>query len=219
MFYNYFLDEVINKDLDCDPIFKDAQFRRFVIKTKGKNIETIKFLREPLTLSMKKPQQCLYNDKDYYLAIDSYTKTYYVCYRNLMMIDMDFGKDGNFKDKKSYLQFLEEYCNTNKNILLDVYQTRNGVHCFVLDKEHSLNSDESLNLMIGLKCDFYYIIYASIRGWSVRVNRKYGDKKGELYKHLGRIGYGKANPYLEKLVKLHLGFANLFKEGDISKMA
>ena len=218
MFFNNFIETVINKDLNCDPLFKEFQFRRFVIKTRGKCLPTIKFLRDPLTICMRRPQQCLYNDNDYYLALDSYSKTYYICYRTLLMIDMDLGKDGGFTEVRDYQKFLQEYCDKNKDILLDLYKTRNGVHCFVLDKEHNFKSDASLQLMLDLKCDFYYIVYSSIRGWSVRVNRKYMDIHDNLYEPLGRIGHGKPIAYLEKLVNLHLGFSGIFKDMEVSLM-
>lgn len=179
MFFDYFINTVLNKQLKCDPIFKDGYFRRFVINTRGKNVKTINFLKQPLSVSMKRPQRCLHNDNDYYLALDTYSKTYYVCYRQLLMIDMDFGKDGEFKSREDYLVFLENYCQSHPELLLEVYKTRNGIHCFVLNKKHDFTKDSSLQLMLDLKCDFYYIVYSSIRGWSVRVNRKYHDRSSD----------------------------------------
>ncbi len=218
MFFTTFRDNILNKDLTCDPIFRDPQFRRFVINSRGKNLETVKFLSDPLKLSMKKPQRCLHDDTDYYLGLDTYSKTYYICYRNLLMIDIDLGKDDQFLDREAYLTFLKAYSQQHPELLFDVYQSRNGLHLFALHKKYDYSSDEALGLMIDLHCDFYYIVYTHIRGWSVRLNRKFKDSTGGLYHFVTRVGSGVADNYLEKLVTLHLNFSELFADREVSLM-
>ena len=218
MFFETFINTILNRKIESDIIFRDFRFRKFVIETKGKNLDTIKFLSEPLSLSMKRPQRCLHNDPDYYLGLDTYSKTYYICYKTLLMIDIDLGKDGLYERLEDYLEFLEDYCSKDKDLLLELYKTRNGVHCFVINQHHDYKNDRSIQLMLDLKCDFYYVVYSYIRAWSVRLNRKFHDRDDKLYTYLKRIGTGTAVPYLEKLVKLHMGFSDLFKDREISLM-
>ena len=76
MFFDEFVEKVINQEYEYDPIFRDYEFRQFVIKTKGKNLDTIRFLQHPLSHTMKKPQRCLYSDNDFYMALDCYSNTF-----------------------------------------------------------------------------------------------------------------------------------------------
>ncbi len=218
MFFDQYVKEVLNPELNCDGIFRDQEFRRYVIKTKGKCLETVKFFQEPLKITLKKPQRCLYSDTDYYLGLDSYTKTYYLCYRHLLMIDLDLDKNPEFSSRQDYINFLKEYCHHHPELLFRVFETRKGLHCFAINQKYNYTSDKALQLMLDLKCDFYYVIFSSIRGWSVRLNRKNEDKVDKLYDSLGDIGTGQSILELEQLVDLHLNFSELFINREVSQM-
>ena len=73
--------------------------------------------------------------------------------------------------------------------------------------------------MLDANCDFYYIVYASIRGWSVRLNKKEKEKINKpLYKNIKRIGYGKINPDLLNLVNLHIKLMTIFQNEKCCKI-
>ena len=218
MFFDEFVEKVINQEYEYDPIFRDYVFRQFVIKTKGKNLDTIRFLQHPLSHTMKKPQRCLYSDNDFYMALDCYSKTYYLCYRSLLMIDIDIGKSGDFESTEEYLVFLEHYCEQHPELLFYVYKSRNGLHCFAVHDTYDFKQESSLQLMLDLHCDFYYVAYTSIRGWSVRLNRKFRDCDQELYTFLQKVGTGNENDYLVKLVNLHIEFSKLCADQETSLM-
>ena len=217
LFFDCFLKDIMNKDYNYDPIFKNYKFRNFVIDTRGKTIPTIRFLQLPLAHSVKKPQRCLYNDTDYYLALDTYSKTYYICFKQLLMIDIDIGKKNHFTSREEYLDFIRSWCEKHPEFLFKVYKTRNGLHLFAVHETFDYQDDETLQLMIDLHCDFYYIIYSSLRGWSVRLNKKMGEQE-EMYEFIENIGKGREDIQLGKLVELHKLFSNLFADRDICLM-
>ena len=94
---------------------------------------------------------------------------------------------------------------------------RNGLHLFAVHETFDYQDDETLQLMIDLHCDFYYIIYSSLRGWSVRLNKKMGEQE-EMYEFIENIGKGREDIQLGKLVELHKLFSNLFADRDICLM-
>jgi hypothetical protein len=216
-FFDTFTKEVLQADFTLDNRIKNSGFRKFIIKTHGKTVSTINILRDSLAITIKKPQRCLYADQDWYLAIDTYTSTFYVCYRDLMMIDIDYGKGNQYTTYKEVINMLQLYCDKNPTVLMDIYQSGKGVHVFMLHQKYDYHLDRSLELMLELECDFYYVIYSSLRGWSVRVNSKIGESK-PIYKSLGRIGTGSPINRLECLVKVHINFLTTFADVTESKM-
>ena len=216
-FYQTFVREILQGDFQADPRVENPEFRKFIIQERGESLESIGLFRDSLATTLQKPQRCLYSDSDWYLAIDTYTSTFYVAYRNLMMVDIDYGKGNHYSDVEQVLEFLRKYCLDHQGRLLDVYASSKGVHVFILDQPLDYHRPESWQLMLDLGCDFYYVIYASLRGWSVRVNAKVGESR-PIYRPLGRIGEGVALPQLECLVALHLNFCQTFSDVHASKM-
>ena len=216
LFFDDYLNNINNKHFECDDRIKNSKFRNYLIKTKGKTLETINLLYNSLASTVKKPQKCLYSDIDYYFALDIVTNTYYLCYKKLMMIDIDIGKFGCPNNKEEYIDFLQNY-SKNKDILFEIYNTRNGLHIFILNNEYDYKNEKTIQLMLDLKADFYYIIYSNIRGWCVRLNRK-KNELDNIYSFHSRIGNGKPIIRLENLVKLHIEFMKICKNEDYCLM-
>lgn len=217
MFFDEFIDNVYNNKFICDPRLKDRSFRSYIINTHGENRKTVKMFKDSLATTLKKPQRCLYTDIDYYFAIDLITHTHYICYKHLMIIDIDIGKNEKTQNIDDYLNFLDDYIKQNNDFIADIYKSRKGLHIFILHQEYDFNQDNSIELMLKLGADFYYIIYSNIRGWSVRLNPKREDSI-PIYTFFKRIGNGKPIDRLEKLVKLHIEFTELCQEVGICKM-
>ena len=216
-FFATFTKEIQQAEFEEDFRIRNPKFRKFIINKQGTSLVTLKMFRDSLATTVQKPQRCLYDDRDWYLAIDTYTSTFYVCYRNLMMIDIDYGKGNEYTDSGEIVTRLTAYCEKNPEVLMDIYQSRKGVHVFMIHQTYDYHDDSSLELMLELGCDFYYVIYASLRGWSVRVNAKLGEQI-PIYTHLTRIGTGKPTHELECLVQLHVNFLPVFSNVMESKM-
>jgi len=227
-FYSTF-NSLINSDDKSIVELKLASFRKLILDEYGKTIEAVKTLEPGLRQTMKKPQRLLFDDDDYYVAIDMFTNTYYICYRELLMVDIDFYKEKSQQaakpesERKEQLEMIlkrfQEYCTRDPTLLFRLYSSRNGVHGFLISRRCSYKSDESMQLMIDLKCDFYYVIYSYIRGWSVRLNKKESDLDPVLYKHICDVGTGVPDIHLLKLVDLHLRLVTVFKDVDNNSMA
>jgi hypothetical protein len=226
LFFTTYQNDILQGTFNPDPAFKDPKFRKFVITQKGKTVETVKLFRDSMASTLKKPQQCLYSDTDFYIAVDTYTDTHYICYRNLLMVDIDIPKESDLdgmavKDVESLKIMLSDYNNRNPDSLIDVYQTRSGFHLFLLHRTFDYQTDEAVSTMLELHSDFYYTIYSHLRGWSVRLNRKIQDvdrRDQYIYKKVGRFGSGVANPHLEKLVNLHLNLLESFQDSPDCRM-
>jgi hypothetical protein len=181
------------------------------------NTEFLRFLYISLTNFLLKPQRLLIDDDQYYVALDTYTKTYYICYKKLLMCDIDSYKDnlGNTVESSKITDLVNSYAIEN-NLTFQVYKSRNGFHLFLTSKRMSFKSEESNKIMTDLKCDFYYILYSKIRGWSVRLNRKEKETSENLYEYLGTYGNVKEDDNLVKLVTLHILLSETFKKLDPS---
>lgn len=221
LFYQSFLD-LYKSNPEYDSRLKDRNFRIFLMNKCKRDFTLIKFISNYVHNLILKSQKLIHNDIDYYIAIDMITNTYYICYKHLLMIDIDFYKNDKCYDQQSIINLIQEYCNTysanNKNdgLIFRLYQSRNGIHAFLLNKRMNYMDDNSIKLMLDLQCDFYYCIYAHLRGWCVRLNKK--DKDNDiLYTYIFDIRSESDNcenltidPHLEKLTNLHINLSNIF---------
>ena len=146
-----------------------------------------------------------------------------------MMIDIDFYKDSekiiitdeNYKEKISKKQAeiidkIEDYALLN-DLRFRIYRTRNGIHAFLINRYANYTNYHDLKIMLDLGCDFFYIAYSRIRGWSVRLNRK---EKEEKIKYNLICDVGDVEP-IENLVKLtdfHIDLISVFENSGPSKM-
>lgn len=191
-------------------------FRQMLLAEHGKTIEMIKAMAPSLAGAIRKPQRLLHDDEDYYVAIDSMTDTYYVCYRQLLMIDIDFYKD--LSTAGEMVTHFEKYCARHPGLRFKLYKSRNGIHAFLVSHRSDYKADGILALQLELQSDFYYVVYSYLRGWSVRLNKKTTDIKDQLYEHICDVGDGVADEHLVKLVNLHLELVEVFKAAPINTM-
>ena len=163
-------------------------FTKFIIDNEDPVI-SVKILSYVMSHSLLKPQRLLLDDDDYYVAIDMYTNTYYICYRDLMMIDIDRYKSKD--DTTDTLNDIKVKLSNYPELFFRIYSSRNGYHIFVINKSMNYKSDESIKLMYDLGCDYYYIVYSYLRGWSVRLNKKKGEENiDKLYSWVGDVVKG-----------------------------
>ena len=216
-------------DFDFERKLLNFDFRKFVLNKLGYNIETIKMIIPAIQGNMLRPQRLFIDKEDFYVACDMITNTYYICYKNLMMIDIDF-----YKNKDQDKEYIIEQFEKDNNNCWKLYLTRNGIHAFLVSKKINYHSDESLQLMLNFKrqkyttdekniddtlCDFYYILYSYIRGFCVRLNKKKDEEKMEylFIQYTGNKDLIDIN--LDKLVNLHIDYIHLFTNHGISLMA
>lgn len=235
-------------DIDSETLnlLKDRGFTKYIINNEDPVI-SVKILSRIMSHSILKPQRLLVDNDDYYVAIDLFTNTYYICYRDLMMIDIDRYKHID-KDNQD-IDILDEIKNKLKKyteFFFRIYASRNGYHIFLINKSMDYKSDQSIQLMSDLGCDFYYIVYSYLRGWSVRLNKKKGEESTDiLYTWIGDVIKGNffssdlpfqncesdtlllmlqslnnitLDDRLETLTDLHIQLTNIFKDEHICSM-
>ncbi len=188
-------------------MLSDNNFRNFLLE-KEKNVELVQLLADVLISKVIKPQRLILDAEDYYIAIDMLTNTYYICYQHLLMIDIDFYK---YKiEEKEVLNKIELYAN-EKGLCFQIYKSQNGMHAFLVNKYCNYQDKEVIQIMLDLGCDFYYIVYSYLRGWSVRLNQKKKDTSTQLYQYIKKVGSAKEDDYLMKLTSLHNNLVKVFE--------
>ncbi len=157
--------------------------------------------------NMIRPQRLIFDSDIFYVACDMITNTYYICYKYLLMIDIDFYKN----EKNNYDIF--DGCNKS---CWKLYKSRNGIHAFLVSKKIEYNTDKAITKLLKYGSDFYYTIYCYLRGFCVRLNRKKNEDEitYTFIKYAGNTDL--INDKLNKLVNIHIEFIDLFKNDGYS---
>lgn len=160
--------------------------------------------------ALRKPQQLICNNPDYYVAFDQKTRTFYICFKYLMMIDIDI-------QKLTVDTFdIIEHCETNFDKLqtaIQIYKSFHGYHLFIIDKNRLHSDLDSLKYMIDKGCDYNYGIFAYMRGYSVRLNKKHSDiNNSDIYQYIGFYGnQSKIDQQLNHYVMIHYELMHKFQ--------
>jgi hypothetical protein len=204
-FYSSFITKI--QSINSPKYLKNEMFIEHVLKNNEVNSDLIIALSEGFIDYLKKPQRFLYehieNDTIYYIAIDMNTNTHYICYNNILMIDID-------NKNKS----VDEIMGSNKDAYV-VYETTNGYHIFVLNKRFNHNTKETVEYMLKFNCDYKYIICSYIRGFCVRLNKKTSEEVKPLYKLIGYFNSELIDKNILNSVNDHIDLSNIF--GNIVK--
>lgn len=183
-----------------------------------KNIDTLKLFKEPFTKLIVKDQFVMKSQDDYYIAKDILTNTHYICFKNLMMIDIDLQKiNGNVTVTDD---FIVNHFRQLNEFTFDIYKTSNGYHVFCVSSEFDYTNLDTIKFMLDNYGDFYYCLYAHIRGWCVRLNRKMDEfiqGNNQIYKFLGRVGNNPVNQRILELVNLHYTLSEKYSNNSPCK--
>ena len=175
--------------------------------------DQISYFAKHLGNYIVKPQTIVKDHKDYYVAKDDLTNTWYMCLRQVMMIDIDLKFYDNSECALKELR--------DSDLLFELYKSHSGYHAFCVSQTFNYDDNNTHKIMFDLGCDYFYIVWASIRGWSVRLNFKKKELLERLkdsslteplYTYLGLIGNLNApiNMKLKKLIKKHLNYSNRY---------
>lgn len=159
----------------------------------------IKLIAPMFLQKIKRPQIIREESNDYYIAYDEKDAREYICYKNLLCVDID--KAINFD--------IDNF--RNSKYLWRLIKTNRGYHCFLVSEHIEYRSDKMLDIMLEYKSDYYYTIFSYLRGFCVRLNKKeHEEYKVTIYKDCGYFGNGTLDSKLDKLVNLHLHKAQNF---------
>ncbi len=167
-----------------------------------KTVATIEKLACILIKGVQREQELIETHTDYYVARDTTTNVVYVCFKDLLVIDIDVKKleDGLSVDDTSIMNLfnLQDYT-------FKIYKSNNGYHVFCISQPFEYRNSSTMSFMLKYYCDFYYAIYCYIRGFSVRLNKKFIETQSpSVYTLLGTIGNKEMiDSRLLALVNLH----------------
>jgi hypothetical protein len=205
MFHRTFLSLVSGEDpleVEIGPEVKNVNFDML-----PRNVDTIHRLAPIFLKSMKREQELLKTHSDYYVARDLSTNVIYVCFRDLLMVDIDRQKvSGEIMTDQTILERFDvlDKC-------FHVFKTRNGYHIFCISQAWVYRDNTTMQFMMDNFCDFYYCVFSYIRGFSVRLNRKFSENL-PLYTDLGLTGNTSlVEPRLESLVSKHIKLVDKYK--------
>jgi len=119
------------------------------------------------------------------------------------MIDIDFHK---IEKTEINDEFIIDYFNKKKESYR-IYKSINGYHIFCTSKKFKYRSKESLDFMINNMCDIHYCMYSYLRGYCVRLNRKFNEESKntesyKIYKLLSIINKQNELPEQKKKIEL-----------------
>jgi hypothetical protein len=183
-------ESLFNNKKYIEDLFKNCEINYTLIKTLAK--EYINYI--------KKPQRYLEGTSDYYIAVDMNTNMHYICYRDILMLDIDN------KDQVIDYSFLKEKMMSRSNSYA-VYKSSRGYHIFVLDRRYQKDHEDTINYMIDFGCDTNYIICSYLRNFSIRLNKKTQDD--EKYQLIEVIDKGNIDPVIIRLVHEHIIYSDL----------
>lgn len=201
MFNLSFLDILNDKD-ELELYYDKNVDTNLIIR----DLKGVQLLGPSFLQYIKNPQELLETTDSYYVAKDILTDYMYICFKNLMMIDIDV---------ENYYTLSEKYIKNHfskKNECYRIFKSRNGYHVFCVSKEYRYRDLNSIRIMLENFSDYHYSVFCFIRGWSVRLNKK-EDEKGVVYKDLGL--YGDKNKVIKSLLKLtdyHIELVNKYSD-------
>jgi hypothetical protein len=129
-----------------------------------------------------RPQILSKNTEDYYIAFDTLMRRDYICFKEMLMLDIDCHDSYIFTDL-----FVTRYFDSFGDMCFAIHKSTNGYHVFVVSRKFRYDSKESIKFMLQNFCDFLYCCHSYTRGYSVRLSLKKNEKK-PIYMDLGIHG-------------------------------
>jgi hypothetical protein len=165
-------------------------FSKLSLHDLPKTADSVVSLAPILINTMQKPQKLIETNKNYYIANDITTNTIYMCFKNILMIDIDTNKNNQNIDLDE-ITVINTFKHTadKYNYVFKLYKSARGYHIFCLNKKWEYRNKETIQFMLNHSTDFYYCVYSYIRGFSVRLNQKFYDNaRNNVYKEICVIG-------------------------------
>ena len=206
MFHHTFLKILKGEDPLENNVMKEFQNINFDVLPK--TAETIVKIAPFMLKAIKKQQELIETTENYYVACDIPTNTYYMCYKNVLMLDIDKKTNPDLTDAfiSNYFSKLQDYC-------FRIYKSQGGYHVFCVSQPFDYRDYDTVKFMLDHKADFYYTVYCYIRGFSVRLNKKfYENDTTPLYIDLGLFGNeALLHKNMDKLVNVHIKYIKKYQ--------
>jgi hypothetical protein len=204
MFHKSFLNILQGKDsLESlyIPELRKTNFENFPKTTKS-----VLSISPFLLQTIKKEQTLITTKSNYYVACDIKTNVIYICFKDLLMIDIDHC-DLNISELISHFEKFESDSFT-------IFSNNSGkYHVFCTSKEYNHREADTVSFMLDNYCDFYYSVFAYIRGFSARLNSKFESES--TYTEVCSVNPQNSKQNLQELVCLYSKLSKKYKPSMI----
>lgn len=171
-------------------------------------------------------QWIVYKQEDLYVAFGDRKNVWTLCTKNILMIDFDF-KDNITRSQ--VIQIMTTYTDTmhkqGHDLLFEMFDTDRGVHAFLVNKPMLYNDPKTLQIMLDIDQDPYYIGFSKILGFCMRLSAKVDHHSdhhirqnivnqefiSKRFIDIPYIGYGTPDPHIQKILALQLLLIDWFK--------
>lgn len=202
LFHKTFLNILENKDLLIRDTHQEKYNLEIINETDVKSYDDVINMVPHFIHGVKRQQTLIKTSNDYYIARDQITNTVYICYKNVLTIDIDNG-DLDIDIIKKKLSSVPE--------TFRIYKSKRGYHIYCTSKLFDYRSKESVDLMLDNFCDPYYCIYSYIRGYCTRLNNKFDSEREQLYEYIGKVGTADEVERILYLVNLMERYSKKYK--------
>lgn len=204
--------------MDNDPLQKQNCIQLDQSDLSIENVNDIIRLAPAFISGVKRDQVLIKTSDDYYIARDILTNTVYICFKDLLTIDIDVDTDKNTDINLDINNDINLDKNTdikldinNDEKIMDyfsklsetfrIYKTPRGYHIYCTSKRFPYRDKDTISYMLNNFCDKYYCVYSYIRGFSTRLNNKFNNQGQIVYEYIGKTN-GEEDCKLVKLVNL-----------------
>lgn len=206
LFHKTFLNILENKDSLIRDTHQEKYNLEIINETDVKSYDDVLNMAPHFIHGVKRQQTLIKTSNDYYIARDQITNTVYICYKNVLTIDIDNGGVDIDIIKKKLSGVPETF---------RIYKSKRGYHIYCTSKLFDYRSKESVDFMLDNFCDPYYCIYSYIRGYCTRLNNKFNSEREQLYEYIGKVGTADEIGRILYLVNLMEGYSKKYK-GEIN---
>ena len=133
------------------------------------------------TFSFGTLYRILESTDDYACGVHIQESLLFISYRDLLCLDYDH--TGDLLYLKAYLRKKDR-----PKLKFRIVQTNKGYHCFLVSKPVQHDTPEARLLLTQLRSDPFHVLSSIIRGYSIRINKKYQSDTEVPYVELGTIG-------------------------------
>lgn len=186
---------------DKDPLQKNNYTEMQAIDLTITDSDDVVNLAHRFIQGVKRPQHLIKTREDYYIARDTLTNTVYICFQNLLTIDIDkdIGDDN----------IIEQFSRIPETFR--IYRSKRGYHVYCTSRIFQYRSKESVDFMLNNNSDAYYCVYSYIRGYCTRLNNKFENCGEKIYEYIGKVGNKQEIDRLVRLTDLMFRLSNIYK--------
>lgn len=148
--------------------------------------------------NINKDQLLIETNSEYYIARDLKDYTVYICFKNLLVIDIDNCRLSQETLVKHFSEMNDTFTIYKSN------KKPNNYHVICTSRPFEYRNKDTIKFMLDNYCDYYYSIFSFIRGFCIRLNKKFNEQGTEpSYTLLGEYGQGISRKELKDLCDIY----------------